>query len=292
MLAATIEESGLDNLDYPVYVQPKIDGIRCVILNGVVLSRTLKPIPNKFVREVLGTLMEKYPFLIDGELEIRDESFQEVQSEIMSENGNPNFHYTVFDCLLENNSAPYFARLGNIDYCIPSNVNWIGYIGHIRADNKKDILTAEKYYVNSGLEGIIIRDQHASYKFGRSTIKEGALLKLKRFIDAEAIVLDMEELQHNVNEIELDERGYTKRSSSSTGKISSGKMGALKVRGLNGDFAGVEFNIGSGFTDYERNHLWLLQHRYIGKTLTYKYQKIGSKDKPRIPVFKCWREDL
>ena len=38
------ETPDLDNLQYPVYVTPKLDGIRCLFKGGVALSRTLKPI--------------------------------------------------------------------------------------------------------------------------------------------------------------------------------------------------------------------------------------------------------
>ena len=44
------ETPDLDNLQYPVYVTPKLDGIRCLFKGGVALSRTLKPIPNKSIQ--------------------------------------------------------------------------------------------------------------------------------------------------------------------------------------------------------------------------------------------------
>lgn len=49
MLATAVEN--LDVLKYPVLVSPKLDGIRCLIIDGVAMSRSLKPIPNKHVQE-------------------------------------------------------------------------------------------------------------------------------------------------------------------------------------------------------------------------------------------------
>ena len=290
MLAASIDEDDLDNLDYPVYCQAKIDGIRCVILEGRALSRTLKPIPNHFIRQKLESLMLEYPYLIDGELVV-GETFQDVSSGIMSEEGEPKFIYKVFDCLLENNSAPYCARLWNMDYCIPTYNEHLIKVFSWRADSKEDVLFHEQQALIKGYEGLIIRDQHAPYKQGRSTIREGALLKLKKFVDAEAIVVDMVEFQHNNNDLESDERGYAKRSSAQANLTPGNKLGALTVLGFNGEFKDVTFNIGSGFTDAERIKFWNYRSKYLGKIVTYKYQKIGSLNKPRIPVFKGFRED-
>jgi len=45
------ETPDLDTLPYPVYVTPKLDGIRVLFKDGVALSRTLKPIPNKSIQK-------------------------------------------------------------------------------------------------------------------------------------------------------------------------------------------------------------------------------------------------
>jgi len=44
----------LAGVRYPALVSPKLDGVRCVIIDGVAMSRTLKSIPNKFVQECFG----------------------------------------------------------------------------------------------------------------------------------------------------------------------------------------------------------------------------------------------
>jgi len=42
-------------LQFPVLASTKLDGIRCCITNGIAVSRTLKPIPNKHIQELLST---------------------------------------------------------------------------------------------------------------------------------------------------------------------------------------------------------------------------------------------
>jgi DNA ligase-1 len=67
-------------------------------------------------------------------------------------------------------------------------------------------------------------------------------------------------------------------------------MGTLCVRGINGEFKGVEFGIGSGFDQATRQSLWDNRQNMLGKVVTYKYFSIGVKDKPRFPVFKGFRD--
>ena len=55
MLAAP---SDGNDLKYPIMVSPKLDGVRAIIIDGVVMSRSLKPIPNKYVQSLFG--LEKF----------------------------------------------------------------------------------------------------------------------------------------------------------------------------------------------------------------------------------------
>ena len=136
-----------------------------------------------------------------------------------------------------------------------------------------------------------MRRLSSPYKFGRSTLKEGYLLKVKKWEDSEARIVGYENLQTNLNEAVIDERGYTKRSSAKEGKVDTESLGALFVKDLQ---TGVEFKVGSGFTQDERERMWADQDNLIGKIITYKYFPVGVKDKPRFPIFKGFRslEDM
>ena len=48
MLAGKVKD--LDKIDYPVYATPKLDGIRAVMIDGKLVSRNFKAIPNNFTR--------------------------------------------------------------------------------------------------------------------------------------------------------------------------------------------------------------------------------------------------
>lgn len=272
----------ITKLNFPLLATPKLDGLRCLKLNGKALSRKFKDIPNHHVRKLIETL----PDGLDGELICEGKTFNETQSLIMTEEGTPDFTYYVFDYVKTDLKTPYYQRmfdLTNLDlpeFCyklIPEPIT-----------SMKELERYEEYCVNGGYEGVMVRSPNSPYKCGRSTVKEGYLLKIKRFEDAEAIVLGFEEKMHNNNEAKTDELGHTKRSSHKENLIPADTLGALLVKDV---LTGIEFSIGSGFDDVLKKEIWYNRDRYLNKIVTYKYQPSGMKDKPRFPVFKGFRDE-
>jgi DNA ligase-1 len=275
----------LDKLRFPLYLSPKIDGIRAVTLNRKLLSRKLKPIPNNFVRETL----EAHAGLLegsDGELVVGSPFgqgvFARTSSGIMSEEGTPDFKYLVFDHISD---APYHARLPNV-----MNYAKIGSVIPVLqtiVKTQEQLLQWEAKYVEEGYEGVMIRDPEGRYKFGRSTVNEGILLKVKRFEDDEALVIDFQEKFHNDNPAEKDELGNTKRSSHQENLRPAGTLGALIVSSPK--FTQT-FNIGTGFDDALRKEIWDNRPKYRGIPAKFKHQPVGQKDLPRFPVFLGFRD--
>lgn len=297
MLAAAI--SDISQLVFPLIGTPKIDGIRCLTLptteesaEGDICSpvtRALKPIPNRHVRRRIAR--ECSPGL-DGELIIPTATFQQVSSYIMGYSGEPEFEYHVFDHLLMLRDTrwtkgvleAYRDRLSRL--CHMKLPVFCHVIPHTHCPGAREVEKFEDECVEGGYEGICLRAPHSPYKFGRSTLKEHWLLKLKRFQDDEAIVIGAEELMRNQNEVEVSALGYQERCSKSAGLIPGNTLGALLVRDVK---TGVEFAVGSGFSQNERLELWAGRDALIGRTLTYRHQPHGAKDRPRIPIFKGWR---
>ena len=54
MLAASATNEEIEKFTFPLMASPKLDGIRAIVLDGVVMSRSLKPIRNKKVQELFG----------------------------------------------------------------------------------------------------------------------------------------------------------------------------------------------------------------------------------------------
>ncbi len=287
----------LSEVRYPVLATPKIDGIRCLILEidgrKQAVSRKFKPIPNDWVREWLE---DQCPIGFDGELVVFGESFNNTSSGIMRKSGRPHFQYQVFDVVRDD---PYEARVekmielwekNNLAPKVLAVTPWCSLLIPDLVTSLEELEEIEHDFIEQGHEGVMIRDPVGPYKFGRSTTKEGWLLKIKRFQDSEAIVIGFEERMHNANEAEKDNLGHTKRSSHKANKIPTGMLGSLIVRDIHTD---VEFSLGTGFSDDERRDLWNNRDQLCCPLIVkYKSQPSGRLNKPRFPVFLGFRSAL
>jgi DNA ligase-1 len=301
-----LSKEELSQIEYPCYAQPKFDGWRVVILEGKALTYKLKPIPNDYIRTTLESMFRGIDYyLIDGEGLLMNEqaTYQDIQSAYSTKEGTPDFRYVMFDNLMyQHKDIPYEVRLHNFSSMktklgFPLFANKCGRLETVSfwqylCDGPLALNSTIEYNLNGGYEGVIIRSPNAPYKFGRSTLKEKGLLAYKPYTDAEAFVIGATPLLKNLNDATKDEHGKTKRSSHLHNKIPTEAVGALKVRGLNGRFKDVEFEVGSGFTAAQRRLFWVSP--IIGKVIKYKYQEVGSMDKPRQPIFLGFRsvEDL
>ena len=268
-------------VSWPKIIQPKVDGICCLAVNGVAMSRTMKPIPNKFIQAHFAA--NKYHGL-HGELMIAGD-FNDVQSGVMRIEGEPDFYYVVYD--LWNHEGTYQERFDTLSTFLPE------YVGRVKLIDNRIVGNAEKCdsllttIIDKGYEGAMLRDPNSFYKQGRHTLKSQALMKLKKFFDDEAIIIGFEEKMHNGNEKTTDERGYSKRSHKQEGMISANTLGALVVK-----WRDVEFKVGSGYTDKQRKELWENRESLLGKLVTFKYQELSKYGVPRFPIFKALYYEL
>ena len=277
-----------EKIQYPVYASPKLDGIRCSIVGGKALSRTLKPIPNK---AIFAHLSDPYLEGLDGELivgsPVSPTVYNETVSQVMAhDKGLDNVAYYAFD--VHNYAGVFTARnLAIRKFADPKGKIPIIHLEQKWITNEDEMIGYEAHCVGVGYEGIILRSPDAPYKFGRSTVKEGYLLKVKRFEDSEAEVIGFEEEMFNGNCAETNELGRTKRSTAKAGLSGKGTLGAFQVRDVG---TGVVFSIGTGLTALQRGLFWQRQDEYLGKLVKYKYFPVGVKVAPRHPVFLGFRD--
>lgn len=274
MLAAT--STGKD-IKYPVYASPKLDGIRACIINGVVLSRSLKPIPNRHIQEHFGKI--QYSGL---DMELVADDFNTATRLFMSRDGDvfsTDCGAAIFDDFLNPNR--FFAeRYGNLS---STKLNrFMRILPQTIIDNEQELEIYEAARLAEGYEGVILRDPCGLYKYGRSTLSEQGMLKLKRFEDSEAVITGVLPLYTNANPAYLDKLGLTKRSTAQAGRVIMAKLGKITVCDLK---TGVEFEIGTGFDDASRVSMWTERDKLIGQVVKYKHLPYGVKDKPRHPVF-------
>lgn len=308
MLASAFEGE-LSELHYPLLASPKLDGIRAVIVNGKALTRSLKPVPNRFVREYLEALPLDG---LDGELMVEG-NFQDVTSAIMRHEGEPAFTFNVFDYF--SRTLGFKERLSYVrDVVREVGDPRIALVQHVNIYKPRELEGFEEDCLATGFEGVMLRDPEGPYKHGRATAREGWLLKLKRFTDAEARVVGFEERMHNGNAAFTSELGRTKRSSAQAGKSGTDTLGAFVLQRpdekrvcANCQGSGtthyteqcdecfgtgaLTFRCGTGMSESQRLHFWNNRSGFLGKLLKFKYQAHGTKDAPRCPVFLGFRDE-
>jgi DNA ligase-1 len=283
MLAVKAE---LDKVVYPVLASPKLDGCRCVTLrDGGPLMRSLLSVPNDYVRTALERWVD-----LDGELVVGNPTaknvFNVTQSAIMSQDGIPDFRFYVFDHLgMED--KPFWERLGSVFMRdLPA---FIVPVEHKLMSCVADVEAYAEECLAAGYEGAMLRSLDGPYKHGRSTLKQGWLLKVKNFLDAEAVIVGYEELMHNDNVPTINALGLQERSSHKENLRRGGVLGAV-IGEMNWNGARTQFKCGTGFSAAERMYLWSVRDQLPGQMFNFKYQKEGSKDRPRIPVWKGLRD--
>lgn len=274
-------------------VSHKYDGIRALMTTAGPRSRSGKKFPNRALRSLLETL----PRGLDGELmhESVFTPFHKTQSAVNAEDGPADgWIYVVYDSFWfgadRTASTRYFDALHAVRKWEAETQMSPNLLRIIMPDYEvmethqlpKALLDAEA----SGYEGICGRQLATPYLFGKPSKLSWNLVAWKRFIDFEARVDDMEELMINGNPQEVDNHGRAKRGSSQSNKYGSDRMGKVVCTAINGDFADVEFKVGSGFSDKQRKEMWRNRDAWTGRILTLKYQPFGSKNKPRTPIFR------
>ena len=283
MLASPME---LTRLKYPLVASPKLDGVRAIVRNGVVMSRSLKPIPNKHVQ----SLFSNYEYF-DGELisgsPTASNCYNKTVGDVMRIEGTPDVTFYVFDHIQQLNQ-PYLVRhqtvLGDLSslYSSPSNII---LLEHSLVNTEQELLAVEAEYLERGYEGAMARNPISPYKCGRATAKSNDLMKIKREEDSEATIISVYEQMDNQNEKVVNELGRSSRSSKQENLVPAGTLGGFTVL-----WNDVTFNCSCGVLDHnERKALWDIRDSLHGKLLKFRYFGYGAKPNedgqivPRFP---------
>lgn len=291
MLAGTIEDLNNFKMTGPLLLSPKIDGVRGIFKNGQLLSRSLKPLPNKALQHQVKEIYSYFDGLegVDSEVVVgpanATDCYRRTNSLVMSHDVKvEKVRFLIFDRL---GHDPYRERLKTLEKLNKIEYGDISFIllPQKQVSTPDQIIAYHNRYAAKGYEGVMLRCPNAPYKFGRSTLNEKYLLKYKHFSDDECIVIGFEELMTNNNEQERNELGYAKRSSKKENLAGANTLGALVV-----EYNGLEFRIGTGFTQADRDHIWENRKKYLGKLVKFKYFAVGVKDAPRHPVWLGFRD--
>lgn len=274
MLAHTIEKRGKD-LKYPAFVQPKLDGHRCIAIckNGKVTlwSRSRKPITGvphiiKALESIGGFAGEN--FMLDGELYNHEYhgDFEELTHFIRQQkptSGHEVVQYHIYDLPIEEDYKDRLLKLKNFFFNIPvGDLNPLKFVKTIEVSGKAELMDAYDEFIEEGYEGAIVRNAKGVYKNKRSS----DLLKVKQFEDAEFKIVDVIE---------------------GRGKLAGhGIFICATEKGDNNFKAKL-----AGDLDNLKQY-WTNPKLALGRKLTVQFQGYSKYGIPRFPVGLRFREEL
>lgn len=265
------------------FVSKKIDGVRCLIYKDPETNEIHsisrgggdydKSVQHILTDERIGKLLEDNPnIILDGELYIHGKPLQYISGLARTEDANVDtseLEYWIFDAIPMDHTTEVFRdrveRMKEFskDYDIPyeseKKESKIKFLTQIK------IITVEKAYfyhdkfVENMFEGAVIKNADAPYRIGART---NDMLKIKKYQDAEAVVIDklpgLRDVEDMVFVMQMP-----------NGTIFKAKpMGSLQDK-----------------QEYWDN----FEEKYKGKTGTYKYFTLSQDGVPTQPVFKCFR---
>jgi DNA ligase-1 len=278
MLAYPVSKKEID-YSKPVFVQPKLDGVRCVIQYEkhsqpredvvVAYSRTGKEWKNiQHILTQLKPFFQKYPnVILDGELYNHDfcNDFEQIISMVrktkptdearLKSAENVQFHcYDIID-----EELPFDQRCEFISESLMLLGDSIHTLDTIMVFDEEDAQSVHRSNLKKGYEGSIVRTNDV-YKCGRSW----SLRKFKEFHDEEAMLIDWVE-------------GKGKRK---------GTIG--KFRAVDADGVVFGMPVMDNFAYLQENFEYMKQ--WLGKTATFTYFEKTKAGSYRHPLFKCIRD--
>lgn len=292
--SGVLEDHDLARLRFPLYGSYKLDGIRASVQDGVLLSSTLTPIPNRELQAMWGRPEFNN---LDGEIVVGEPFgegvFNRTTSLVMSGSKRADnavlYVFDKYDPRLDYEHRLLAAAEQII--ATPASITDcpIALHGFKKLHNLAELEAFEDECLTEQYEGMMLRKPTGLYKQGRSSLADQGLLRRKPFADAEAIVIGTYEEHENTNAQVVNGLGRSKRGSSAAGKVAKGTLGGFRVKGLTA-FEGVEFSIGSFGGDQVAANHWAVRDELVGKILKFKFQRYGSMSKPRQAIALGFRD--
>lgn len=264
MLAKTFDKG--KHLKFPLYIQPKIDGLRCLAhwdgSNVVLYSRTGCPFQGlSCIRDELMVYLQENPdIIVDGELYSTDIPFEELngfcrrQKKKIDENKNVFYH--VFDVILKNDNLTFHERRLHF----PQETTHVRWVPTFEIDTMEQVEENLKKFIKQKYEGIILRNRDGLYQIGH---RSWDLQKYKLFKEEEFVIT-----------------GYTEGTGREKGLV----IWECQTAG------GKTFHVRPDGGHQTRRKLFQEAPSCIGKKLTIVFQEYTKDNVPRFPVAKAIRE--
>lgn len=298
----------LDKLDLSLYwCSEKMDGIRCIVFpHDIVVSRSGKALPQPQLELVLGEVCRAATSLncvFEGELWSPDRSIdlQRIVHYVMSKTQvfiPPKFDFYCFDAipyqdwLLPRPHTTAYERASYIE--IAQRDFDIAIIQQYDCYDEQILQQNFDRVIEDGGEGLMLKHVNGTYKHGRCTQNDQRLYKMKAYTTIDAVVSGYTQQSAISPDAERtkDELGRPKPIYTQEDRRLVDALGALTVMAGAEGRGAITFDVGSGFTDEQREYFWSQREALIGKVVEIKYMATGGKDKPRHPVFLRFKEEI
>lgn len=286
-------------LRFPLWVSPKLDGIRMAKFENADRTKSGKPVPN---RTLSAWIRENLPDGLDTEMLAGNPTdpacYTKTFSATMSHEGDwSDVKFYVFD-MCNDLTTQAAARMENVRRLVaaaPETVrSRIVIVPQEVVYSEEQFYAKYSEYLEQGYEGLIAKDPYQTYKYGKSTPKEQTQLKIKPNSDDEAPVTGAYEAEENQNETFTNEVGETRRSTHQENKVGKAMLG-----GFNVVFNGIDCKIAPGKLSHaERITLWqewLTSPETFCKRIV-KFRHLGygtmTNGRPRHPRWIGWRHPV
>jgi DNA ligase-1 len=250
MLAVPFNEK---KLRFPCLLQPKIDGVRALYMNGKFYSRTGKIF--KGLDHILVNCTASIGPL-DGELIVPNMSFEDSTGLIKDHNSTPDAEYHIFD--IKNTVLLHNHRHKILHDTIVENKH-VKLVPTFTCNNRSQLNIAFQAFVKNGFEGLMIKKMNHKYMEKRSN----SWMKMKAQKTIDLKVVDVV---------------------TGTGKYDD-MLGALVC-----EYKGKTVRVGTGFSDKQREEFLL--DPPVGKMIEIFYQNKTKNSRLRHPSFKCIKDGM
>jgi len=272
MLAHKFDKSTI-NFKKQTYIQPKLDGVRCIFTKDGAYSRAGNRFMNiEHIEKKLKDYFKSNPHkILDGELYNHDlkDDFEKIISLVRKQKPTKEnrkeakklVEYHVYDVIEENqlytDRYKYLCRIFNIKKYSKGPIKLVNTYPVIGLDAVKQ---CHESFLKQGYEGSIIR-VNGVYK----TTRSWNLQKIKDFSDTEAVII-----------------GY---------EVGKGKREGTLGKFIMQDDDGVEFGCppGKGYTYKDMKEMLENIDDYIGERATFTYFQRTKAGSYRHPLFKTLR---
>jgi len=296
------EKVDLDMIQYPILASYKLDGLRIIFYKGEILSRSLKQIVNKQLRENFKPIADysrENNLILDGEIYSHELTFQAIVRYVMTKDFEDkksikkhgkvltipeHLKFYCFDAVQDDNFGEDFVSRLNYAECLKIKFGElvVEEVEQFPMWNKTQVEDLFEVALEKGYEGLILKSFLGKYKCGRGTIKEGLIYKVKPYQTFDGVIVEViqaTKVDPNA-EKKTNQLGRSETSKKIGDRILIEKASAFRVKYLD-----TTVKVVLAMTDDVKEEVWRNRESYIGKMIEYKGLMVGAKHVPRHPTY-------